>query len=275
MSVPTSRTTQSAVGSARRAANSDALNTAARLGFLAKGLVYALIGVLAVQVAFGSSEQADQKGALQTIATKPGGSIVLWLMVVGFLAYSAWRLSEAAWGRRDERDDTKRTAKRLGSLANGLVYLGFALLAFRTVTGGSSSTSSDVTAKALRWPGGEALVLAAGLVVIAIAVGLAIRGLKTDFEKHLDTGRMSRTTFTAVRRLGQAGYVARGAVFALVGILVCKAAWDHQPGKAEGFDVALKSLAGAPGGQLLLVAAGLGLVCFGAYCWAEARYRRL
>ena len=77
---------------------------------------------------------------------------------------------------------------------------------------------------------------------------------------------MSRTTFTAVRRLGQVGYVARGAVFALIGVLVVKAAMDHQPGKAQGFDVALKSLAGAPVGQVLLVLPALGLICFGAYC---------
>ncbi len=276
MTVPTTGSTKAqAEGTARRAADSPIMAKAARLGFLAKGLVYALIGLLAIQIAFGDSKQADQKGALQTIADKPGGSIVLWLMVVGFVAYAVWRLSEAAWGRHEETDEKKRTVKRIGSAANGLVYLFFGLLAFKTVTGASSNNSSDVTAKVLEWPGGQVLVFVAGLVVLAIAVGLTIRGLKTDFEKHLDTGRMSRTTFTAVRRLGQVGYVCRGGVFAVVGILVCKAALDHQPGKAKGFDVALKSLAGAPGGQVLLVLAGVGLVCFGAYCWAEARYRRL
>lgn len=279
MSIPTSTNGAgtSAEASARRAANSGALDKAARLGFLAKGLVYALIGVLALEVALGSQQRTDQKGALQAIATKPGGSVVLWLMVLGFAAYAVWRFSEAIWGRRDELDEKKRTAKRVGSAANGLVYTLLGVLAFRTVTGSSSSggTGSDVTATVLGWPGGQAIVVLAGLVVIAIAVGLTWRGLKTDFEKHLDTARMSRTTFTAVRRLGQAGYVARGAVFLLVGVLVVKAAVDHQPGKAAGFDVALKSLAGAPGGQLLLVLAALGLVCFGAYCAAEARYRRL
>jgi len=278
MSVPTASSAKAqAEGTAQQAANSGAMNMAARLGFLAKGLVYALIGLLAIQVAFGDSERTDQKGALQTIADKPGGAIVLWLMVIGFVAYAVWRFSEAAWGRREETDEKKRTAKRIGSAINGLVYLFFGVLAFKTATGSSSSSSasSDVTAKVLEWPGGQALVFIAGLVVIAIAVALTIRGLKTDFEKHLNTGQMSRTTFTAVRRLGQVGYVCRGAVFALIGILVCKAAMDHQPGKAQGFDVALKSLAGAPGGQLMLVVAGLGLICFGAYCWAEARYRRL
>jgi hypothetical protein len=267
----------SASGAAQQAANSDAFNKAARVGFLAKGLVYALIGALAIQVAFGESEQTDQQGALQSVADKPGGSVVLWLMVLGFVGYAVWRFSEAAWGRHEETDEKKRTVKRLGSAANGLIYLGFGVLAFRTVTAGSSggSTSADVTATVLKWPGGQTMVFVAGLVVIAIAIGLTVRGLKTDFEKHLDTGRMSQTTFKAVRRLGQVGYVARGVVFGLVGIFVCKAAMDYQPDKASGFDVALKSIAGAPFGQFLLVLAGLGLICFGAYCVAEARYRRL
>jgi hypothetical protein len=281
MSTPTTGSTAkvSAGLHARQAANSDWLDRAARLGFLAKGLVYALIGVLAFQVALGDQERTDQKGALQAIAGKPGGGVVLWLMVIGFVAYAGWRFSEAAFGRRDEIDEKKRTAKRLGSAANGAVYLLLAVLAFRTVTSASGSGSggggADVTAEALEWPGGQAIVAIGGLVIIVIALGLAWRGLTTDFEKHLDTGRMSRTTFTAARRLGQVGYVGRGAVFLLVGALVVKAAVDHQPGKAQGFDVALGSLAGAPFGQLLLIGAALGLICFGAYCVAEARYRRL
>lgn len=264
-------------GTAHHAANSSAINKAARVGFVAKGIVYALIGALALQVALGDSEQADQKGALQAVAEKPGGSVVLWLMVVGFLGYALWRFSEAAWGRRDETDEKKRTAKRIGSAVNGAIYLGFGILAFRTVTASSSSgsSSSDLTSKVLEWPGGQTIVFVAGLVIIAVGIGLAIRGLKTDFEKHLDTGRMSPATFKAVRRLGQVGYVARGAVFALVGVFVCKAAMDYQPGKAAGFDVALKSIADAPFGQLLLILAALGLICFGAYAVAEARYRRL
>jgi hypothetical protein len=86
---------------------------------------------------------------------------------------------------------------------------------------------------------------------------------------------MSRHTYSAVIRLGQVGYVCRGAVFALVGVFVIKAAKDHQPGKARGFAAALKSVADAPFGQFLLIAPALGLICFGAYCVVEARFRHL
>ncbi len=265
---------RSAEGLAQDAANSKTLDRLARLGFLAKGLVYVLIGVLAFQVATGDSERTDQKGALQKVAEQPFGTLVLWLMALGFFAYAAWRFSEAVWGRRDETDEKKRTVKRIGSAANGLVYLSLGVLAAKTAMGSSSSSSSSYTAKLLNHSGGQTIVVIAGLVVIAIAIGLTVRGLKTDFKKHLDTGRMSATTYKVVSRLGQVGYVCRGVVFALIGIFVIKAALDHQPGKARGFDAALKSIAHAPFGQFLLMAAAVGLVCFGAYSFAEARYRR-
>lgn len=275
MPSPLSTGSAQARDATRRAADSETLDRVARVGFVAKGLVYALIGLLAFQVALGGSEQADQKGALQAVAEQPGGSVALWLMVIGFLGYAGWRFSEAAWGRRDETDEKTRTVKRIGSAASGLVHLTLAVLAFKTVTSSSSGGSGGLTAKALEWPGGQVLVVCVGLVVIAIAIFLVVRGLKTDFEKHLDTGSMNRPTFAVVRRLGQVGYVARGLVVGLVGVLVVKAAVDHEPGKAGGFDVALNSVAAAPFGKFLLMAAAVGLICFGAYCLAEARYRRL
>jgi hypothetical protein len=264
-----------AEGAARQAANSETLNKLARLGFVAKGVVYALIGILAFQVALGDSERTDQKGALQKVAEQPFGELVLWLMFVGFIAYALWRFSEALWGRRDETDEKKRTVKRIGSAANGAIYLALGILAMRTATGSSSSSQSTWTAKVLDHTGGQTLVVIAGLVVIAIAIGLTWRGLQTDFEKHLKRSEMSPGTYNAVRRLGQVGYVARGIVFGLVGIFVIKAALDHEPGKARGFDQALKSVVQAPFGRGLLMACALGLICFGAYCLAEARYRRL
>jgi hypothetical protein len=273
---PAPGTASGAGSAARQAGNSKTLELAARVGFLAKGLVYALVGLLAIQVAAGDHQEADQKGALEMVASQTGGSVVLWLMVVGFAAYALWRFTEAAWGRKDERDERMRTVKRIGSAANGLVYLAFGVLAFQTVTeAASSGGGTSTTAKVLDWPGGQTLVFVAGLVIIAIAIGLAVRGLRTDFEKHLKSGQMSRRVFQVVRRLGQVGYIARGIVFSLVGALVIKAAMEFSPKQAEGFDAALKEVAQAPYGPFLLVATALGFICFGAYCVAEARYRRL
>lgn len=277
MSVTPTARARSAHGLARQAGRSEIVTKAARIGLAARGLVYALIGVLAAQVALGGSERADQKGAIQKIAEQPFGKVVLWLVVVGFFGYGLWRLTEAAWGRRDELDDKKRAVKRVESLASGLLYLVFGASVLKTVTGGGSSGGDQkaLTARVMDSSGGELLVALAGLVVIGVAIALTVKGLRTDFEKHLERFRMSLRTYDVVRRLGQAGYVSRGVVFFLVGVFVVKSAMDHDPNKAGGLDVALKSVAGAPFGVFLLLVAAAGLVCFGAYSLAESRYRRL
>jgi hypothetical protein len=279
VSVPTTAGSASreAGHAARRAATSPALDRLARVGFIAKGLVYGLVGVLAVQVAFGDPEEADQQGALHAVAQQPLGGVVLWVMVAGLAGYALWRLSQAIWGVRTEPDDTKRTAKRIVALADGLIYGLIGVLALRTVTAGPGSGGSQQTAvaKVLDWPGGVALVAVVGAVVAAVGLGLAIHGLRTDFEENLDKGSMGRGVFTVSRALGLVGHAARGLVIALAGALVISAAIDHEPGKAEGLDAALKNLAGAPYGKPLLLSAAAGLIAYGAYCWIEARYRRL
>lgn len=255
------------------------LHVAARVGFVAKGLVYGTIGALAVQVAFGDSARTDQSGALSSVAQKPFGSVVLWLAVAGFAAFALWRFSQAAWGRRGETDERVRTVKRLGSAVNGLAYLALGGLAARTaVQGGSSSgggRQTGLTARALEAPGGQLLVALAGLVVVGIAIGLTWRGATTDFDEHLERGRMSGRTYRAVRRLGQVGYSARGMVFFIAGVFVVRAAIEHEPGQAKGLDIALQKVADAPFGTVLLVVVALGLVAFALFCVAEARYRRL
>jgi hypothetical protein len=275
VSIPT-RPTDRPREAASRAADSDWLARAARVGLAARGLIYVLIGALAIQVALGESERTDQKGAMTKIAEQPFGQTLLWIVAAGLLAYGLWRLGEGIWGRREETDDKKRTVKRLESAVSGLINIALSLMAARIALGsGGSGGGSDLTSSLLDAKGGETIMFVIGLVLIGVGVAIAWRGLKTDFEKQLKSGEMSPRTYAVVRRLGQAGYLARGAVLALVGGLVIKAAMDHDPEKASGVDVALKSLAEAPFGKFLLGLAALGLICFGAYSFAEVRYRRL
>jgi uncharacterized protein DUF1206 len=264
-------------GSAGRAANSDSLAMAARIGLLARGVVYALIGILAAQVALGDSERTDQQGALQKIADQPFGRLALGLIALGFLAYGLWRIGEGLFGRKDEGDQKKRAAKKTESLVSGLFYLLFSATAAKMALGGGSggNKQKDISNRVLDATGGRTIFVVLGLVIVGVSLGLIWRGVTTKFEELLKRGEMSGRTYAVVRRLGQAGYVARGCVFALVGVLVIKAALDHDAAKAGGLDVALKSVADAPFGKFLLLAAAAGLVCFGAYSCAEARFRRL
>ena len=266
-----------AAAAGQQAADSTWLSRAARVGLAARGLVYVLIGVLAIEVARGGLARTDQQGALRKIAEQPFGRTMLWLVGAGFLAYGLWRLGEGIWGRREESDEKKRTVKRIESVTSGLVYLVLCVTAVRIAAGseGGGGNEQSLTARLLEAPGGKTILVLIGLVLIGVAMALAWRGLKTDFEQQLKGGEMSRTTYAVVLRLGQVGYLARGLVVGLVGVLVVKAALEQEPDQAAGLDVALESLVSAPFGQFLLMAAAAGLICFGAYSLAEVRYRRL
>jgi hypothetical protein len=268
---------QRPANTARQAADSKWIERTARVGLAARGLVYVLIGILAFQIAFvDRAERADQQGAFQTLAQNGFGKAILWLVILGFVGYGLWQATEAAWGHRTERDDRKRTASRIDK---AVIYLILAVVAFRVVT--STSTGGQggeqVTAKLLQMTGGQVLVGLAGVVIVAAAVVLAWRGLRTKFEEHLDLSELGPGARSAVITLGKVGYVARGIVFALVGILVVVvvAAVTFDPDKARGMDAALRQVAAQPYGPWLLSLMALGLMCFGAYSLAESRYRRL
>jgi hypothetical protein len=269
---------QRAASAARQAADSKWIERAARVGLAARGLVYVLIGILALQIAFvDRAERADQKGAFQTLAQNGFGKLVLWLVILGFLGYGLWQATEAAWGHRRELDDRKRTANRAESAVKAVIYLVLAVVAFRVVTGSSQGGQGgeQVTAKLLQLPGGQVLVGLAGVAIVAAAVVLAWRGLRTKFEEHLDLSELGPGARSAVINLGKVGYIARGIVFTLVGILVVAAAVTFDPDKARGMDAALRQVAARPYGPWLLGLMALGLMCFGAYSFAESRYRRL
>jgi Domain of Unknown Function (DUF1206) len=267
-----------AANAAQQAADSRWIERTARVGLAARGLVYALIGILAFQIAFTDrAEQADQQGAFQTLAQNGLGKAILWLVIIGFVGYGVWQATEAAWGHRGERDDRKRTAKRVESAVKAVIYLLLAVVAFRVVTGSSKGGQGgeQVTAEVLAMTGGQVLVGLAGAAIVAAAVVLAWRGLRTKFEEHLNLSELGPGARSAVINLGKVGYIARGIVFTLVGILVVAAAVTFDPEKARGMDAALRQVAAQPYGPWLLSLMALGLMCFGAYSFAESRYRRL
>jgi hypothetical protein len=261
---------------ARRASDSPAARVLARTGLTARGIIYILIGWVAILVAFGhSSHEADQEGALQLLAGKPYGVVSLWLLGIGFAAYALWRLSEAAFGVTGDRPGA---GPRLKSVGRAAVYAGFAYLTFTVIAGRQRSQSGeqqDVTAKVMQHPGGQWLVGIVGLIVVVIGAVLAIQGIRRRFMKYLRTAQMSPRTRKFVELLGVIGTIARGVVFALAGILVIDAAVTHRPSKSGGIDKALLTLRDQPFGEVLLLLAALGLLIFGVYGLCEARWRQV
>jgi hypothetical protein len=263
---------------ARRAANSNALEALTRMGFVGYGLLHLAVAWLAVQLALGRpSQESDQSGAFHTLARQPFGHVLLIVITVGLAAMALWQLLLALVGHRDKRGHS-RTAERLASAARTVFYVALAWTAGKVVAGAPTSNAEQqqsATAGVMGHTGGIWLVGLCGLGVTALGVGLIVYGVKRSFEKRLMIGQMRRPVRRTAAVLGTIGYVARGVAFGVVGLLLIDAAVSHNSAKSRGLDAALRTLAGQPFGKLLLALVALGFAAFGVYCFLQARYRKV
>jgi Domain of Unknown Function (DUF1206) len=250
----------------------------ARAGLVARGAIYGIIGVLALEVAFGTGgKTTNQKGALAELAQQPGGKILLVLMAIGLFGYAFWRLLRAAVGYGPEETDDGK--ERLKGLASGLAYVSLFITCLSILFGSSGSGGSGSPDKAtggvLGWPGGQFIVAIAGLVLIGVGLYQGYEGVKKKFLEKSKTEQMSEKTEKAFTTLGIAGHLARMVVFVLIGYFLAKAAIDYDPTKAVSVDGALAALAKASYGPILLGIVAAGMIAFAAYSIADARYRRV
>ena len=254
----------------------------ARGGLVAKGLSYAMVGVLAIQVAFGEGGKVtSRQGALATIAQNGLGKVLLIVLALGFAAYALWRFV-SAYAEREEDDDAQGKAKNWGKRAGyvwpGLIYAGLTYTTIRILMGSGGGQSQNqearsTTAGVLDWPGGRWLVGLAGLAIIGAGAWNAYKGAAGKFEEDWRMGQMSKTERQWGGRVATAGHLARAVVFALIGIFLTKAALEYDPDEAIGLDGALQKLAEASYGALLLGVTAAGLICYALYCLVDARYR--
>jgi hypothetical protein len=273
-----SSATQHVRSTASRAADSKPLEYLARGGFVCYGVIHLLFAWLALQIAFGkSSGESDQSGALQIVAQQPAGKFLLVLIIIGMVAMAIWQAFEAAIGESGPRNKAA-IAERVVSGCRAILYLYFAWLALKAVQGASSSqakSQQETTAKLMNETGGRWLVALIGLVVAGIGIGLIVYGLKKKFEEHLKVGEMRPSVRKTVRRLGVAGYTAKGIAYGIAGVLFVIAAVTYDAGKARGLDGALRTLAAQSYGTWLLGLVALGIAAFGVYCFFQARYRKV
>lgn len=248
----------------------------ARCGLLARGVLYVLVGMLALRVALGDSggTQADRRGALQELAGKPLGSVLIWAVGIGLVGMTLWRLSEAVFGAAGP--DGGKPLTRLASAGRAVFYavVGFSVLTFAAGGGGRSGDqqSRDVTAKALDLPAGQWMVGAAGLGIAVAGVVIAVQAARRSFRRQLDMSGVSERWRRAVAFLGVTGGLARGTVFATAGGFVVYAAVRYDPAQAKGLDDTLRSFTRIAAGPWLLAAVALGLMLFGVFSWAMARW---
>jgi type IV secretory pathway VirB2 component (pilin) len=263
----------------REAEQSDWLDVAARIGLVAYGIVYLLVGWLAVQLALGDhSENASPNGALAELAKQPFGEALVWAVAVGLVLLVVWRLVEAFFGHRDQ-EGADRVRKRLASGGKAVIYGALAVTAFKVAvaggsgsSGGSSQTQKTMTAKLMDLPAGQWIVAAVGVAIIGYAVGVAWRGWKEKFADNLETEGKLGWSGAAYLLLGKVGHIAKGIAFAIVGSLFVYAGVTHESGETGGLDQALQKVLQQPFGPYLLLVIAAGIICYGLFCFAWARH---
>ncbi|WP_157936983.1 DUF1206 domain-containing protein [Geodermatophilus chilensis] len=271
---------------AHRAAHSTALRSAARVGLVGYALLHLVVAWLALQLAWraGRSRPADgaaavdQGGAMALLAESPVGPLLLWLLTAGLTGLGVWQAVEVLRHHRRlpaPGPDRRRAVVQLGkTLGTALVYGFLAVSAARVALGRGSDPAADTRAVrgVLAWPGGQVLVVAVGVVVVAIGVYHVRKGLRSDFLDEIDLSTVAPALCTVAHRASQAGFVLKGVAFVLVGMMVAWAAATFDPAHATGLDGALRAVAAEPHGAWVLTVVAVGLAAFAVYCLARARH---
>jgi hypothetical protein len=251
-----------------------------RFGYAVRGVLYIVIGVLAGQVAIGrGGETTGKDGAIAAIGNQTFGEALLVLVIIGLAGYSLWGFVRAFLDPFKRGTDPKGLLQRAGYLVSALVYgaLIFPAIRFLLQPGDEEQPSGNPTADFSAWlmshqPWGQWLLILIGMVALGGGLGQIWLAFSADFEKDLKFHKMSEDSKALARRVGRAGYAARGVVFAMIGFFIAKAALDADPNQAKGLDGALQTLAQQPYGPLLLGAVALGLIAFGVYSVLCARW---
>lgn len=273
--------TQAARAAPDRVAQSTWVDRLARVGLVAKGVSYGLVGVLAAALAIGGGGKAtSREGALATLADETYGKVILVGLALGFAAYGLWRLVQAFFDRDDEGSGAKGLAKRAGYLGRAILYGALTYTTIRLLAGaggGDSQTGEarKATAQVFDWPAGRWLVGLAGLILIGVGVFNAYRAFTQTFEEKWKTGEMSGFEREWGPRISSLGLLARFVVFSLIGAFFVKAAYQYDPQEAIGLDGALRTIIQASYGPVLLGIVAAGLLCYALFCFFEARYRRV
>lgn len=262
----------------------------ARVGWLAKGLVYALTGFLALAIGIrstngssssgGGDQEASQTGAIARIAENPAGAIVLWIVAIGLVIYSLWRLASVLL---PADNDLKGWATRAGYLVSAVTYL---LLAWTAITvarrpsSGSDGQSEDgkvesFTRDFMTNNAGRVVVFLVGVLLMVIAAVFLWKALSASFTSQLLPGGVGPVSHQMLVVLGRIGWVGRSAMMALIGFFLARAAVRFNPDEAQGLDGSLRKAASSGIGTWLVVVVGVGLFVYGVFCALSAPKRRL
>jgi Domain of Unknown Function (DUF1206) len=264
----------------RRAAANPWLDRAERLGYVVRGLLYGVMGLLAFQVALGVGGRAvDQRGGLLYLTQNAGGKVALAIAVVGLAAYAVWGGVRAVFDPVGRGTSPAGLVQRLAYLWSGLSYAVIVLFGLQLLVG---ATNVDVhqdsvqaaVAGLLRRPAGGWLTVVAGAVAVAGGIAQLVESFRAGFRRDLNRYQMSEAEREATDLVGRLGYVGRGVTFAVVGWFLVQAGLHHDAGQAHGYGGAFIFLLAQPIGRQLLGATAICFVALGLHSFAYARWAR-
>lgn len=273
-------TVQAGNAAVKRAAANPVLEFLERLGYAVRGALYAVMGVLALQIVLsvGGGKTTDLTGSLVVLVSNPWGKFVLIIAVVGLTAYSLWGFTRAIYDPLHRGSDASGYMARLGFVTSALSYAAIVVFALQLLMG-SGATTNDGTQKTiaavLTHPAGGALTILIGLIVIGVAVGQFLESYRATFARDLKGTEMSPATRDIAVKLGRFGMFARGVIFLVIGWFVVQAGIHHDPAQTQGFSGAFVFLLAQPFGRILLGIVALGFVALGLHSFACARWIRL
>jgi hypothetical protein len=247
---------------------------AARVGLTARGVVYIFMGALAFLIARGAHAEVDQKSVLAQVLRKPDGTWLVALLAFGFGCYALWRFYEAFAPNVASRT----TGSRVLLFMRGVIYAGLAYSAFAVLNGSTERQSTqqrDYAITIMSHRDGRWLIGLIGFIILAVGIAQVREGIKLTFMRYFQGQNLSHEVRKWIRHLGRIGTIARGFVFAITGLLVISAAWTENATRATGLDGAVKALRNHRFGALLLGVVATGMIIFGVYGLAEARYRHI
>jgi hypothetical protein len=268
------------VHQARHAAANRWLERLERFGFVARGLIYIIIGVLALQLAAGAGgATATPTSAIALIGRQPLGKWLLVAVAAGLAGYSLWGFVRALLDPLGRGSDARGLIDRTGFLVSGVSYGLLLIPTVLTLLNKSSASAaggtSGLPAALTSGPLGKGLVVALGLFWIAAGAGQLVEAYVAHFTRDLKTSTMSAQELKAATWLGRIGFAARGVVFGLIGVIILQTAFAVGAGQAQGFDGAFAALAHAPYGEILLGAVAIGLIVFGVYSALCAKWNKI
>jgi hypothetical protein len=243
-----------------------------RMGYGARGVIYVLIGGLALLAAFKSTDAQGTKDALATLRAQPMGVAALWIIGLGLLAYMVWRVIAGAADVEDHGTDAKGLVARVGQFTTGIIHGGIGISVLALAMGGGSGggdSAKDWTQKLMAMPMGRYIVAAVALVLLGAGIYYAYKGWSNKYKEHLANADLTRKLDPVLT----GGLIVYGILLAIVAFSLGLAALQSDPSEAGGLGQALHQIRTMPFGRFLLGGAGLGLLGFAVYNFVEAGFR--